>query len=464
MREIFFFNSIDLRLNIGYKSTSAECTADAIAIMELQMIRLSPARTFQSSVLPTLMQELDMNDPLMLLMVAIQWWYIEEQLAKYFSNTGRSAKPIRLMAGLLILKYVDNLSDEELIRRWAQNPYYQLFCGFTRFTTNPPCNACQLTRFRQRIGEEGTQVIHTESVKIFGDRAKEGKAIEDTTVQEKNIKFPTDIGLLLDLHKNVMRIAKKEGIKLKQTFEKELTEHKRNIRFNKGKGNAAKAKKSRKRIKTITGRVFRDLLRKLPPEDAAKYRVLAEGKKLLAQEKNSKDKVYSLCEPDVKCICKGKAHKKWEFGSKASISVAMESGIILSNKNYTETIPHDSKTSADTVSGIAKTTGEQPKIVYGDRGYRGVKEVDGTQVKIPMPPKKSDTKDQMADARKAFRRRSSIEPIISHLKSDHRMKRNFLRGILGDEVNLALACAAFNFKKLMRLMKSDETFSPCMRR
>lgn len=429
------------------------------------MIKLNLRRSFQDSVIPSLMDQLDVTQDLMILMTIIPWAFIEASLAKFFSNVGRAAKSIRLMAGLLILKYIENLSDEELIRRWVQNPYYQKFCGCTRFMTTPPCDPCQLSRFRKRIGEEGCQIIQAESVKLFGERAQEKAVILDTTVQEKNIKYPTDTNLQLDVYYWALKIAKKEGVKLKQTYAKEMTEHKRNVRFNKGKKNADKAKKSKKRIKTISGRVLRDLKRKLSPEEVEQYAdKFANAEKILKQTKTSKDKIYSFHEPHVKCICKGKAHKKYEFGSKAAIAVGMNSGIILSNKNYSETAPHDSKTAADTIQGIVKASGNQPEIAYGDRAYRGVKEVDGTEVKIPQAPKKSDTKEQMTQARKAFGRRSSIEPIISHVKSDHRMKRNFLRGVSGDEVNLALACAAFNFKKLVRLMQKDETFSPCIRR
>ena len=110
---------------------------------------------------------------------------------------------------------------------------------------------------------------------------------------------------------------------------------------------------------------------------------------------------------------------------------------------------HDSKTLKAALSHANKHRIKQIKEATCDRGYRGVKEVDGTIICIPDTPKKRDTKYQKEQKRKKFRRRAAIEPVIGHLKSDHRLARNYFKGFIGDEINLLLAAAAFNFKKWM---------------
>lgn len=160
-------------------------------------------------------------------------------------------------------------------------------------------------------------------------------------------------------------------------------------------------------------------------------------------------KVYSLHEPDVLCIGKGKEHKKYEFGRKASIAVTKTTGVIVGAMSFNKNI-FDGHTLPDVLEQVWQTTEVCPEVAICDRGYRGRKKVGDTSILTPGRPKKSDTPYQRRKARQRFRRRAGIEPVIGHLKHDHRMARNFLKGTLGDSINLFMACAAFNFRKWVR--------------
>ena len=139
-----------------------------------------------------LSQMLDMNDPLIALADTIDWKIFDESFSKYYSKEGRPAKPIRLMVGILLLKQLKNISDEEVVFQWKQNPYYQYFCGYNEFQIIEPCHSTDLVYFRKRIGVEGMKVIFGMSVSLHGKASEEKQVIIDTTVQENNITYPTD--------------------------------------------------------------------------------------------------------------------------------------------------------------------------------------------------------------------------------------------------------------------------------
>lgn len=213
------------------------------------------------------------------------------------------------------------------------------------------------------------------------------------------------------------------------------------------KSNAAKRK-----LKTIAGRLVRELERKLPDDSFEEE--LEIFNKVLLQEKNSKNKIYSLHEPEVYCMSKGKAHKKYEFGCKGSIVLGQKSGIILGAMTF-KTNVYDGHTLVDVLDQVEHLTGKRPKTATVDRGYKGKQMVGATKINIPKPPLKRDTEYQKRKKRKHFRRRAAIEPIIGHLKQDHRVARNFLKGQLGDSINFMMAAAGFNLKKLMVKLKKE---------
>ena len=389
---------------------------------------------------PDLLDQLNPAHPLLKLAKRIPWQRFEDEFAGLYSQAGRPAKPIRLMVGLMLLKQLENLSDERVVEAWVANPYFQAFCGENRFQWKFPCNPSDFVYFRKRIGEDGARLIFEISVALHGDDAKEAEVTVDTTVQEKNITFPTDTKLLTKIIKRCRKIAADEGIRLRRSFRRELP----GLLLQRFKSN-----RIIKRIRTMAGVLIRELERKLPREALARHEeTLQLFRKVHKQKRTDKNKVYSLHEPDVLCIGKGKEHKKYEFGRKASLVVTKTTGIIVGALSFTENV-YDGNTLPDVLEQVWQITETCPQVAICDRGYRGRTRVGDTEILTPRRPKKSDTPCQRRNARMRFRRRAGIEPVIGHLKADHRMSRNFLKGVLGDAINLFMAAAAFNFRKWM---------------
>ncbi len=405
-----------------------------------------------SFISPDLIDQLNPKHRLVILANKICWKDLEESLSCYYAeNFGRPAKPIRLMTGLLILKQMENLSDERVVEAWVQNPYMQYFCGEDRFQWQFPCDPSDLTYFRNRIGEKGVEKVLELSIKLFGKMALEKEVVIDTTVQEKNITYPTDAKLYGKIIEKCRKIADKEQIALRRSYSRTVKELMLAQRFAAHPKNHKKAKKAQKQLNTIAGRLVRELDRKLSQEALRAYKAqLALFEKVLKQKKKDKRKIYSLHEPEVYCMSKGKAHKTYEFGAKASITMTKTHGIILGAMSFQENI-YDSHTLEPVLDQVEALRGDRPKVGICDRGYRGKAQVGQTQILIPKSPGKTTTAYEKQKARKRFRRRAGIEPVIGHLKSDYRLGRNFLKGVIGDSINLMMAAAAFNFTKWLRM-------------
>lgn len=383
----------------------------------------------------------------------LPWSEIEKDFEGYYSKMGQPAKPVRLMAGLLILKQLENLSDEAVVERWCENPYYQFFCGMATFQWDGPCHPTDLVYFRKRIGKEGAEKLLSYSLHIHPEKVRKvEEVVFDTTVQEKNITYPTDAKLAVKVIKKCRSIARKEGVEMRQSYQRVVKKHMLNQRFASHPKNRKKAGASLRKLKTIAGRLIRELRRKLKPSAFAYHQNdLDLFEQVIHQQRKDKHKVYSLHEPEVACIIKGKVSKKYEFGSKASIALTKDTNLIVGVASFKGN-PHDSHTLEDTLQAVERTSGRRPKEGICDRGYRGKTSVGTTKISIPKQQKHKNSY-QKQKTRKKFQRRAAIEPVISHAKQDFRLGRNYLKGFLGDEINLILAAMAFNMKSWIRQQK-----------
>ena len=214
-------------------------------------------------------QIIDMDRALAKLGRAIDWRFLEEGFgAVYSDKVGHPPLPTRLMAGLSILKHMHDLSDEDLCARWIENPYYQLFCGEEFFQHKLTFDRSSLTRWRQRMGEQRLAALIQESLSVAtrtgaAKPADFSKVIVDTTVQPKAVAFPTDAKLMHRARERLVRLAKKTGVELRQSYERvgkrALIAHQRYAHAKQFK----RANRVLKTIRTYLGRVTRDIVRKI---------------------------------------------------------------------------------------------------------------------------------------------------------------------------------------------------------
>lgn len=404
------------------------------------------------SLFSSLSDMLNQSHPLYKLADKIDWAKFDTAFKPlYCQNNGRPAKPIRLMCGLLILKHLRNLSDESVVEQWSENAYYQYFCGMQEFIPGAPCASSELVHFRNRIGEKGIELIFQESIRVNNeddDEHHHDTAFIDSTVQEKNITYPTDAKLHKKIVRKVLNIVHKLELPLRQSYTFVLKRIYRDQRFRNHPKNRQKALRADRKLRTIAGRLVRELKRN-PGEHSVHKELIERFEAILAQRRHSRQKIYSIHEPEVQCISKGKEHKKYEFGNKVSI-IRSATGLILGAQSFRN--EYDGHTIEASLAQVERLTQRKIKILAGDRGYRGKKEVNGTQILIPDVPKPSDSRYQKRKKHKLFCKRAGIEPTIGHLKSDHRLGRNFYKGLAGDAVNILLAAAAYNFKRAMKAL------------
>ena len=395
---------------------------------------------------------IDMNHELVLLSKQIDWAEVESDFAEYYcADNGRPSIPIRTMVGMMLLKNIYNLSDEGVVARWVENPYMQYFTGEKVIRKRPPMNPIDMTKFRKRIGEGGAEKILRISLMVNAEEVTE-KELEqvmiDSTVQEKNITSPTDAKLYRKIIERVQKMSEREHIKLRRSYTREVKALKLKIRFMNHPRRKKEGLKAVRRLRTIAKAVVNDISRKMSDVQMSFYRKDIDlYLRVIRQERGDKDKVYSLHEPEVECISKGKEHKKYEFGNKSAI-VKTGSGLIVGALAFHGN-PYDGHTLPAHLEQVRRLTGHTPKEALTDRGYRGKKRVGVTEISIPSSGTPGQSYYQKRKARKKFCRRAGIEPVIGHLKSDHRMIRNYLKGTLGDAINTMMAAAAFNMRHWM---------------
>jgi IS5 family transposase len=282
---------------------------------------------------------------------------------------------------------------------------------------------------------------------------KEKRVFSDTTVQEKDITFPTDTKLYKKIVEQCRRLAKENGLKVRQSYKRTVPKLMQAQRFRNHPKNKSKALKAERRLKTIAGRMLREVDRQLKGFNRLIWQNYIDiAYQVLAQKKTDSNKILSLHEPHVYCISKGKDWRKYEYGSKVNVLWGWKSGLIMGVHNCEKNV-HDSKTVEPILEQFERVHGYLPEECITDRGFRGKTEVKGVRVSIPKPGSIKETQYQKRKTRAKFRKRAGIEPVISHLKSDFRLKRNFLSGIDGDHHNLIMSAAAFNIRKWIKRYK-----------
>ena len=395
-------------------------------------------------------QMLDTRHPLYRLANAIDWEYFEKEFGSYYTErTGRPGKPIRLLVGLHYLKNAYDESDESCVERFLENPYWQYFCGYEYFQHEFPLEPTTLVKWRQRIGEAGIEKLFYQTLSTAQKlgmlkQSHLNKVNVDTTVQEKAIEFPTDARLYYKMRVKLVKAAADHGIELRQSYrrlgKKALVMQGRYAHAKQMK----RARKETKKLKNYLGRITRELRRKTGATvSPALDELLCLSERLLGQQKKDNNKLYSCHAPEVECIAKGKAHKRYEFGCKVSVaSTSRDNWVVGIQAHYGN--PYDGHTLNDVLTQVKRLTGSAVKEAYCDRGYRGHRHTGDTVVHI------AGTKRRVSRSRRKWlRRRCAIEPVIGHLKSDGRLDRNYLKGEIGDKINALLCGSGANIRKLI---------------
>jgi len=420
---------------------------------------------------PMLKDFIDPQHKLALLADSIAWDSIEEDFAAYYSQGGAPSVPLRLMVGCLILKHLYNLGDETLPERWEQDSYFQYFCGMTFFEHHFPFDPSDFVHFRKRVGESGIGKIFAYSVKLHGeDVIKNGQfVLSDTTVQENFTTFPTEAKLCKKAIERCNKIADKEHIKQRQKFTKESKQLVMATYNGKHPKRAKAARKAKKRLKTIANHQLRELTNKMNETQKKRYeKELELLQRAVNQQKNDKDKVYSLHKPFTRCIAKGKPHKQYEFGNKVGLIstgqfVVKKTGgkkekkdrrVIVAIKGFIDN-PFDGHTIEPLLNQMEDNKLILPKELAYDRGGKGKSEIKGVKIIIPSPPKARDSQYQKQMKRKKCRTRAAIEPIIGHLKTDFRMAQNYLLREEGIQINAFMSATAWNLKRFMEKLKEN---------
>ena len=378
-----------------------------------------------------LVEMIDMRHELVKLAALIDWEVFEREWSGFFpSHTGRPATSPRLVAGLCYLQHAFALSDEAVVARWSENPYWQHFCGETFFQHRLPLDPSSMTRWRKRIGEEGVEWMLTQTIEA-GKRAGMVKGNDlkrvtvDTTVMEKNIAHPTDAQLYEKARRKLVGLAREAGIGLRQNYNRLAPRLAGQVGRYAHARQFKRMRKALRRLKGYTGRVLRDIERQLGkvPEGALRARLvemIALVNRPLAQKPKDKKKLYSLHEPAADCISKGKAHKRYEFGTKVSVATTNRGGFVVGMRALSGN-PYDGHTLAEALEQVEILTDQKPELAFVDRGYRG----HGVEnVKVFLSGARRGVTRTIA---KLLRRRSAIEPMIGHMKNDGRLTRCPLR-------------------------------------
>lgn len=425
------------------------------------MLPKERAETGQNDIFRSrLDQIIDLAHPLAKLARIIDWGFLETQFGAVYADVpGRPPLPTRLMAGIAILKHMHDLSDEALCARWIENPYYQYFCGEEFFQHKLVFERSSMTRWRQRMGEEKLVALVQESLSVAtrtgaAKPSDFARIIVDTTVQPKAIAFPTDAKLMHRARERLVRLAEKHAVRLRQSYKRvgkfALIKQQRYAHAKQFK----RANRALRSLRTYLGRVTRDIARKTN-DDARLREIFAMPLSLARRVREQRQqrrghKIYALHAPEVECIGKGKAHRPYEFGVKVSIATPLircKGGQFVAHAKALPGNPYDGHTLGVIIPDLEKQIGVSLDRIIADAGYRGHNAPLTHKFKVYTAGQK---RRMIPAIKRQMRRRSAVEPVIGHVKTEHRMDRNHLAGRQGDAANPVLAAAGYNFSLLLK--------------
>lgn len=407
---------------------------------------------------PRLVDMFDMRHELVKLAEMIAWKFLETDWAGFFpSTTGRPEASPRLVAGLMYLQHAYRLSDEAVIVRWVDSPYFQHFTGETFFQHRPPIDPSSLARWCQRIGEDGVEWLLTKTIEAgrksgIVDEDSLSRVAVDTTVMEKNIAHPTDARLYEKARRQLVALAVEGRIELRQNYNRLAPSLALQVGRYAHARQFKRMRKALKKLKGYTGRVMRDLRRHLDdiPEGSLWDLIvdkLALISLLLHQQPKGSDKIYALHEPEVDCISKGKARVRFEFCTKVSIATTIDEGSVVGMRALPGN-PYDGHTLAQALEQVEILTDRRPSLAVVDRGYRGH---GGARTKVLISGTRKGVTPVLA---KLLRRRSAIEPEIGHMKSGGRLARCTLKGTIGDAIFAVLCGCGHNIRKILARIRA----------
>ena len=408
-------------------------------------------------------QIINMKHEVVRLAQAVDWAHLEDRFGEVYSDgPGMPPLPTRLMAGLAILKHTFDLSDEELCARWVENPYFQYLTGEEFFRHELSFDRSSMTRWRQRMGEERIAALLQESLSVA---VKTGamkpqdvrRIIVDTTVQPKNVMFPTDAKLTSRAREHLVRLAHKVGLDLRQSYvrlgKQALIRHQRYAHAKQFK----RANRALRSLRTYLGRTIRDISRRIVGEEDLetifKRPLYLAGRVLEQRQKQRGRKVYSLHAPEVECIGKGKSHAPYEFGVKVSIATTLKrsrGGQFALHARALPGNPYDGHTLAEVIPDMERLIGAGIDRILTDAGYKGHNAPLSHKFRVFTAGQKRRVTPAI---KKEMRRRAAIEPVIGHIKNEHRMGRNYLAHAQGDAINAILAAAGYNFSLILKWLR-----------
>lgn len=413
--------------------------------------------------LPRLSNILNPRHEMMFLEKMVNWDELSQEFVHCYcsddSKGGCPPKPVRLMIGLLLLQHMNSLSDEVVVERWVENPYWQYFCGYDILQWKMPIDPSSLTRFRQRAGDKRIEKILSSTIDVaikseFVEKKDLRNVIVDTTVMPKNIEYPSDSKLYEKSRVRIVKLCKKHNIVLRQNYNQVCKKLTRRLGGYLHAKQMKRARREIKSLKTILGRVVRDVQRKISHDANLKTIFKTEldlANRLLTQAVKDKNKLYALHEADVVCISKGKSRNRYEFGSKVSFVMTHKKSLITSAQSL-DGNPYDGHTLKSALENAQDISKTKIKDAFVDKGYKG-HGIDEKKdnIRIFISGQKTHNKKKITKTiKKHLKRRQAIEPIIGHMKNDGRLDLCRLKGIMGDKINAVLVAAGHNLRMILK--------------